>query len=379
MKRKFEVQKIEKDEVLFRSSSVGTIIKNFAEKHFGEYQDLNNKQKYVIGLSLNSIIDLCDETVDSQKELFEESEWEVLKNKFRKKHQVEGDRNFQSKLKAINKAMQNCDLKKAYILARKEELRSLNSEDETLFNIYAHIINIYRFRKSSITKKDNTELDAFIKIWGEVFESLFNGTNSMYCKWGESKAANNEFKVDCRIVFCFDDKEVDLTDVEAARYMHTKKANTDHLKLAIETKDILDFVVKHSISFDPQDVYIYMIQICGNNCEVNTLSLVDNGLYCVDHSFDLTITASPVTFANKACEWFQNLFNLKTNCDKITNYLDAGTKKSYNAHFARAPSLYTSTYISWLRDSFYPPSEDGENYTFPKLFYGDPSFPHKKQ
>lgn len=48
--------------------------------------------------------------------------------------------------------------------------------------------------------------------------------------------------------FPFSNQEIDLTDVEAARYMHAKKK--DHLKFIIESKNIMDFIVKNSVALN---------------------------------------------------------------------------------------------------------------------------------
>ena len=52
---------MEADSLLFDGVSVGTTIKRHGEALAGRYKELNNKQKHVAGLCLNSIIDLSDE------------------------------------------------------------------------------------------------------------------------------------------------------------------------------------------------------------------------------------------------------------------------------------------------------------------------------
>lgn len=73
---------------------------------------------------------------------------------------------------------------------------------------------------------------------------------------------HNFFKIDCRLIFFHNEKLVDLTKMEAARYMTAKKTNDDHLKLAIESKDILDYLLKNSNNFDHKQFRIPVIQIC---------------------------------------------------------------------------------------------------------------------
>jgi hypothetical protein len=77
---------------------------------------------------------------------------------------------------------------------------------------------------------------------------------------------HNNFKVDCRLIFFYNDTLIDLTNMEAARYMNSKKKiDDDHLKLAIESKDILDYIIKNSSFFDPKNCCIPMIQLCSKD------------------------------------------------------------------------------------------------------------------
>ncbi|KAI7863862.1 hypothetical protein BDF14DRAFT_1840574 [Spinellus fusiger] len=307
--------KIEYDSILFDNSSVGTILKNAAEHQFFVYKDLSDKQQHVIGMSLNSIIDISDETKDSQKQYFTETQWRTIKSTYKTKKSSPSDE-FEELLTNINKEIKEPDLKKAYILARRSELNNLNSDKEWIFAVYSHIINIYR-KKTTILQpaRNSTELDCLIKIWGEILET-----------WGESQSSHNGYKIDCRIIYIHNDKEVDICDVEAARYMFTKKTNNDHLKLCIESKDIIDFIVKNSSNFDPEEVNIYMIQICANICEVKSLRLCDKGLYCVESLYDLTVPTS-IDFGKISNEWFSSLLLLKENCLKISKYINEKKKK----------------------------------------------------
>jgi hypothetical protein len=52
----------------------------------------------------------------------------------------------------------------------------------------------------------------------------------------------------------FDEKEVDLIGMEAARYILTQKVNNDHLKL----------LAKNSTTFNHETVEISMVQMCSD-------------------------------------------------------------------------------------------------------------------
>lgn len=91
---------------------------------------------------------------------------------------------------------------------------------------------------------------------------------------------HNLFKIDCRIIFFYDEKLVDLTNMEAARYMIAKKkTNDDHLKLAIESKDILDYLIKNSNNFDHTRFCVPMIQICSKCLFI----FKENGIHYCEH------------------------------------------------------------------------------------------------
>lgn len=158
----------------------------------------------------------------------------------------------------------------------------LEGPDEIVFKIYAKIVDLYRLHSESLKLKlnDLTELDCLVKVWGGILEGLFPDKDRVYCKWGESMSEHNGFKVDCRLVYSYKNKNIDLSNIEAARHMTAKKINDDHLKLAIESKDILDYFIKNSAGFNPKQICIPMIQICKNQCDVNKLYLGDDGLYC---------------------------------------------------------------------------------------------------
>ncbi|CAO3615177.1 unnamed protein product [Mucor hiemalis] len=164
---------------------------------------------------------------------FNGDEWETINYKFRRHSTFDND-SLKEKLSEISKALERADFKKAYTIARKEESSAYGSEDEAIFNIYAHLITVYRKRKEVFTDPKSTEMNSLVKIWGEIFETLLPDDYAVYCKWGESKAHNNEAKIDCRMIHLYDKKEVDLIDLEAARYMVAQKIDDDHLKLSLK-------------------------------------------------------------------------------------------------------------------------------------------------
>ncbi|KAL0144974.1 hypothetical protein V8B55DRAFT_1582667 [Mucor lusitanicus] len=164
---------------------------------------------------------------------------------------------FKPLFEKINKAMKNADLDKAYQNARNSEFAALNSDKEHIFNIYAHIINIYYHRRSSLNNsiKDNTNVP------NRFYSSLLKF------------------------------------------FIARKKAS----KLAIESKDVLDHIVRHAASFDPRTDMALMLQVCQNQCDVKVFSLYDHGLYCLWKETSLSLPSCPKLFTQDADSWFAPL------------------------------------------------------------------------
>ncbi|RCH92125.1 hypothetical protein CU098_008801, partial [Rhizopus stolonifer] len=372
MKRQAEIPKHEVDGLKFNDISVGTTIKRHGEFCAKTYHELNKKQQHVAALCLNSIIDLSDQTKDGQRYLFTDEQWEKIKEKYSVK--MKHDKQlFKPLFKNIDKALRNLNLDKAYKIARIAEVNALNSDQEHQYNIYSHIINIYRRKRRALNNdnKTNTELDGLVKFWSEVFESLFaDNKHNITCKWGESQAYHNEYKIDVRIVVVKGSFEIDLIDVEAARCLYNQKTNDDHLKLAIESKGILDHIVKQSSSFNPRKTVVFMIQICQNQCQVKTLRLCDRGLYCIQHQADLSLPSTPIEFSKNSCSWFAILESIKNTAIKLVEHLNKDEPKSYDAHFGRPNDDNADHYEDWIRGSFFPPAETTDPLILPDPLYG---------
>ncbi|CEP14082.1 hypothetical protein [Parasitella parasitica] len=274
----------------------------------------------LLKLSLNSIVDLSDNSADGQKLYFDDAAWEEMKKCYRIKtpdHRHLKD--YKKQLAKLNKYLKNMDLVKAYKVVRRLEIDSLDSIDEKVYKIYAYIIDVFRFNAKALLVKSNdpSELDYLMKIWGYILEALFAGQDNVRCK-------------------------------------------CDHLKLAVESKDILDFFVRSSSVFNHQTVSIPMIQLCANSCDVTKLFLADEGLYCIKEYYNLTLPLHATEFGKIADDWFHKLFSLRSHVLSLLQYLDLDSKsKTYNDHFARAvPSQEQTDYQTWIRGSFYPPGDD---------------------
>ncbi|GAA5810106.1 hypothetical protein MFLAVUS_003525 [Mucor flavus] len=130
-------------------------------------------------MSLNSIIDLSD----SQKRYFNKNEWNSMKEYYKFKTKLTEIRNF-DRLDKLNGKLKELNLVDTYTLARKLEVKNLESSNEVLFKIYAHIVDMYRFYSEALRFKTNevTELDSLMKIWGGILKPLLPNTSRVYKK-----------------------------------------------------------------------------------------------------------------------------------------------------------------------------------------------------
>lgn len=95
---------------------------------------------FVSRLSLNSIVDLSDDSADGQKLYFDDAAWEEMKKCYRIKTSHHCHlKDYRKQLAKLNKCLKNMGLVKAYKVARKLEIDSLDSIDEKVYKIYAYM------------------------------------------------------------------------------------------------------------------------------------------------------------------------------------------------------------------------------------------------
>ncbi|KAI8884566.1 hypothetical protein K501DRAFT_271670 [Backusella circina FSU 941] len=376
-------EKVEKDEILFGNTSPGTIIKNYAEKKLPDYKSLSDKEKLVVGLCANGIIDLSSTDDVSQKMLFSNDEWNIIATKYSKVQRLRKKEDIEKKLKDINKQLNDLDLNKAYKKARSLECKNLGSPDEFLYAIYAHILKVYRKRKEILNENqtNSTEYDGFAKIWAEIFEDAF-GSKSRILKWGESigestkdemeKAGINKkvkgYKVDCRILTLIEEREHDLLNCEASRSLTQQKVLDDKLKLMLETKCNLDHLILSCPNANPCNIRMNYLQACANKISVNSLRVVGPGIYIAESIGNLDIPISVAKFKEKSVEWFALLKSVVNNVIKLETLaaeIEVDKRGSYSQFFGEKEENFSfNVYSLWLR-RFYE-----ELFTVVALFKG---------
>lgn len=120
MKRKNkDSRKTERDNLLFNGVCVGTLLKNHAERQVSIYNHLNNKEKPVVSLCQNSIIDLSDETNDSQRRFFSDEQWKDTKKTYSNKFKYNNTSEYPNKLKIIDTILRKTGLDGRYKKVRE--------------------------------------------------------------------------------------------------------------------------------------------------------------------------------------------------------------------------------------------------------------------
>ncbi|KAI9473380.1 hypothetical protein BDB00DRAFT_793482 [Zychaea mexicana] len=160
------------------------------------------------------------------------------------------------------------------------------------------------------------------------------------------------------------------------------KTNNDHLKLAIESKGVLDHIVRHATSFDPRTDMTLMFQVYQNQCNVKVLSLYDCGLYCLWKKTSLSLPSCPKLLAKDADSWFAILELIYTSAIKLSQQLNQTNDRSYDLYFSRKRKSKAIDYKDWLRGTFFPPDTVADPLILPVPLY-DPASngtePPKKQ
>ncbi|CAO0793254.1 unnamed protein product [Mucor circinelloides] len=150
--------------------------------------------------------------------------------------------------------------------------------------------------------KKISEVDIFFKLWSPIINGLINVNKRLRLKSGDtvnlvSTAAKKQlyseaqqvigFKIDIRIVYDFEDEEIDLCAGEISKgTLNNAKVWHDDSKLIREGKDILNQLYDLCGNRENNELYSWSIQISGLQCVVSTQHLCSNGLYVSVPRFD---------------------------------------------------------------------------------------------
>lgn len=105
-------------------------------------------------MSMNSIIDFSNFSETSQKQYYTDSEWNQIKEYYKLESPLINIRKVDC-LDKLNKKLADLNLTETYAIARKSEVKHLNSSKEVIYKIYAHIVDLYRSHSEALKFKSN--------------------------------------------------------------------------------------------------------------------------------------------------------------------------------------------------------------------------------
>ncbi|GAA5797442.1 hypothetical protein HPULCUR_002826 [Helicostylum pulchrum] len=389
-------------QLIFNYRSVGSIVKSYGATYFDQYVTLDKQKKNFVALCLNGIIDFTS-CSDDYLQIFTKDQWKNVQSTFKNpiKHFENIEKYDLKHLKYMQKKIAKGDSIKACVKCLKIVLKS--TTNAFMYKILAHVINCYIERSDIFTSSTATEMDYLAKVWMEIFELLFAKEN-VQIKWGEStsqqttnaKLSNNGntantigLKVDARIITKSPSSDpADLLNLEASKDSNdSSKILSDNLKLAIESKVIVD----HIVDFLPENhqmkyVSVQSIQISGLQAEICSLRLVDSGLYVHDIDFDISLPPSVISFGETLIGWTEKLLFLRKRIlanATIVSSMPARSQKTFAEACNRPRSdtpLINDGLVSrsWTRGTFFLPTEKRPIPIMPVNFLAPPPSTKRK-
>ncbi|KAI9475676.1 MAG: hypothetical protein EXX96DRAFT_540259 [Benjaminiella poitrasii] len=273
--------------------SVGSTIKTEAT-----FSNLSEEGKYSVYLSLNSIIDLSNNSTapGTQRSFFSGLAWQQLKNLvYESRTMPQPPENVEDDLREIEQ-MADSNLKNSYQLCLRLQAKHAFTPEEHYFEIYAHI------------SKNATEQDFVNEAWTPIMAALFND-EKLVLKWGDSVPLITALskrrslpeenvlgdRVDLRVMTSFNGG---VYDVMAAEFANSKlgpsKFTSDHLKILRKSKIILDPIVdqEFTTAHDARRVILPCFQANGLDSEIKIMKLFVPGLYTIQHIGSIDISDS---------------------------------------------------------------------------------------
>ncbi|KAG1168218.1 hypothetical protein G6F46_004858 [Rhizopus delemar] len=239
-------------------------------------------------------------------------------------------KNITEELKEIEK-LAGHNIKEAYKLSFNKQIKYAFEEEESCFKIYSLILGALNSNAQNIlqfnNKKDPTEQDFVVKIWGPIFSTIFDDS-ALFTKWGDS---------------------INEESSKAKREM-------DNEKFPSVTKSTVEFALKTPM-----------------------IKLVDNGLNAANKLGSLRLPSTGLDM-RKARTLIERLFTTKKDakylakCHTILSNGVALALKSTNQKQNNKRSPYdkeqddeikSGHYCAWIRGSWFPPLQKKD-----KPYYG---------
>ncbi|KAI7895702.1 uncharacterized protein EV154DRAFT_477156 [Mucor mucedo] len=360
MKRKYEpMKRTEGDKLYFGGVSVATKLKNNAEDLAKNYCQLGPKTKHIKqktykifishSMSLNSIVDLSDHSLDSQKQYFADNEWDQLRKQYHMKSSLVSIKKFDcfKKYDVFAEAL-GVLVGEKLNLFKKLDLLIKKLDDFKKSDVLAEVPGVHIGEKLNLFKK----FDCLKKLNKKLKKLNLVDTYALARNLIQNLNAPDEilFKIYAHTSLDTNLLSIHHCSIDVYRF------HSVALKIKSNDPTELDYLMKiwggileplfpdtsgegESVAEDNN------FRIDCNQCDVSRLYLGDYGLYCIDEFLDLRLPLSPAEFAENSSNWFQKLFSLRQQEEQIN-------------------------YSTWIRGSFYPPICQDNSLYIPQDLHG---------
>ncbi|KAL0074507.1 hypothetical protein F4703DRAFT_1798956 [Phycomyces blakesleeanus] len=248
--------------------------------HRKPYNTLNAIEKYYAMLCLNSIIDINDDTFIKFLKLDSQAH-QALITRFNLRKVIIPQPG--KDLKNLYKSAEKLTPQQKYKFYITQSF-DLDGDDRKRLIIIAHIYNLLSHKKDDIQRwKTMSECSLIIKIWSNIFETLFEGS-IVNLIWGDT--LNNSFKVDLRLCLSVEGKNHNISNIEFKKQGKEQRlVKTDACKVLLEAKSILNSIIKRSsLSLKVAKKRIIINgQVCGLKAIFTELRLAAPGCYVTSH------------------------------------------------------------------------------------------------
>ncbi|KAG1639251.1 hypothetical protein G6F44_008014 [Rhizopus delemar] len=326
----------------FRNSegvSVGTKIKREAVRLFKQYYDLSCEENAVVGLGLNSILDITSSS--AQKHLLINN-WNDLRGLFgqRFKPGIKIDGKLERGISKIEEASKE-DLEKGRFTCYRKEIDSKGEVHADIFSIYSQYLELMEFHSYVFDKTINaTESDVVVKMWSPLIPmresaDMENRTTGLkvYLRFLKGTLSRRR-------------KEADKANCEVSKMGAGHiKITSDRTKLLIESKAILDHLIKEELE-NVKEIAVPALQLIGNRATLYSINLAANALYVAVNE-GTTVIPNHISHIKNFREVIMLLFKFKNATKNVMAFGLDGENSSSNSN----NSNNSNNSPSWVRES----------------------------
>ncbi|KAG1468509.1 hypothetical protein G6F56_003792 [Rhizopus delemar] len=293
-------------------------------------------------LSLNSIVDIHDDKYMALLNLSDKAV-EDLKARFKTSSLIIPKVN-DILIKAYKKA-EDMPYMQRYAYFTTNQFNHLG-DNRIKMSIMATIYKVLSHENSILAKwKSASEWTLIVKIWSNIFESLFEDT-AIDLVWGDTK--NELLKVDLRLCLNYGGKLYDLSNIEFKKNGNEQKlVKADSAKVLIEGKTIMNKLFEiYNVDFqEATKMKIVVGQACGLKLVFSELRLNAPGCY-MPAQYGRTIkypynNQSAKTFGEKSLE---QLFCYKEMILEEARSLKSNLQKD-DSNFGSQSTIQEQTFV----------------------------------